>query len=106
MDWLSPLLLVLVVGYGLQDTQVVIMEKLGQRVMHALRLDLVRHLLSLPLPFYQHHPLGRLVTRATNDIENLNEMVKSLLATLIKDVLLFFWGSPSSSFTWTAPWPW
>lgn len=83
------LLLVLVVGYGLQYTQVVIMEKLGQRVMHALRLDLMRHLLSLPLPFYQHHPVGRLVTRATNDIENLNEMVKSLLATLIKDVLLF-----------------
>jgi ATP-binding cassette subfamily B protein len=83
------LLLVLVVGYGLQYTQVVIMERLGQRVMHALRLDLVRRLLSLPLPFYQHHPVGRLVTRATNDIENLNEMVKSLLATLVKDVLLF-----------------
>lgn len=83
------LLLVLGLGYGLQYTQVVIMERLGQRVMHALRLDLVEHLLSLPLPFYQHHPIGRLVTRATNDIENLNEMVKSLLATLIKDVLLF-----------------
>jgi ATP-binding cassette subfamily B multidrug efflux pump len=83
------LLLVLAGGYIFQYAQVVIMERLGQRVMHALRLDLVRHLLSLPLPFYQHHPVGRLVTRATNDIENLNEMVKSLLATLIKDVLLF-----------------
>ena len=83
------LLLVLVLGYGLQYAQVVIMEQLGQRVMHALRLDLVSHLLSLPLPFHQQHPVGRLVTRATNDIENLNEMVKSLLATLVKDMLLF-----------------
>jgi ATP-binding cassette subfamily B multidrug efflux pump len=83
------LLVVLVLGYGLQYAQVLLMEQLGQRVMHALRLDLVAHLLSLPLPFYQQHPVGRLVTRATNDIENLNEMVKSLLSTLAKDILLF-----------------
>ena len=83
------LLAALVLAYGLQYTQVVLMEQLGQRVMHALRLDLVAHLLSLPLPFYQQHPVGRLVTRATNDIENLNEMVKSLLSTLVKDILLF-----------------
>jgi ATP-binding cassette subfamily B multidrug efflux pump len=83
------LLVVLVLGYGLQYAQVLLMEQLGQRVMHALRLDLVAHLLSLPLPFYQQHPVGRLVTRATNDIENLNEMVKSLLSTLVKDILLF-----------------
>jgi ATP-binding cassette subfamily B protein len=90
LEFLALLLLVvLVLGYGLQYAQVVIMEQLGQRVMHALRLDLVAHLLSLPLPFYQQHPVGRLVTRATNDIENLNEMVKSLLSTLVKDILLF-----------------
>ena len=83
------LLAALVLAYGLQYAQVVLMEQLGQRVMHALRLDLVAHLLSLPLPFYQQHPVGRLVTRATNDIENLNEMVKSLLSTLVKDILLF-----------------
>ena len=90
LEVLALLLLVaLVLAYGLQYTQVVLMEQLGQRVMHALRLDLVAHLLSLPLPFYQQHPVGRLVTRATNDIENLNEMVKSLLSTLVKDILLF-----------------
>jgi ATP-binding cassette, subfamily B, multidrug efflux pump len=90
LEFLALLLLAaLVLAYGLQYAQVVIMEQLGQRVMHALRLDLVAHLLSLPLPFYQQHPVGRLVTRATNDIENLNEMVKSLLSTLVKDILLF-----------------
>ena len=90
LEFLALLLLVaLVVAYGLQYAQVLLMEQLGQRVMHALRLDLMAHLLSLPLPFYQQHSVGRLVTRATNDIENLNEMVKSLLSTLVKDILLF-----------------
>ena len=82
------LLLVLTISFFLQYLQVVIMERLGQRVNHALRLKLYAHLLSLPLPFYQHNPVGRLVTRLTNDIENLNEMVKSLLATLVKDILM------------------
>jgi ATP-binding cassette, subfamily B, multidrug efflux pump len=79
---------VLGLGFFLQYVQVIIMERLGQKVMHTLRLDLFAHLLSLPLSFFQHHPIGRLVTRLTNDIENLNEMVKSLLATLMKDILM------------------
>jgi ATP-binding cassette subfamily B protein len=93
-DWkgLGPialvLLLVLSLNFGLQYFQAMVLEKLGQRVMHALRQNLFSHLLSLPLDYYQKHPIGRLATRATNDIENLNEMVKSLLATLFKDIFL------------------
>jgi ATP-binding cassette, subfamily B, multidrug efflux pump len=82
------MLLVLGLSFFLQYIQVIIMERLGQKVMHRLRLDLFAHLLSLPLSFYQHHPVGRMVTRLTNDIENLNEMVKSLLATLMRDILM------------------
>jgi ATP-binding cassette subfamily B protein len=82
------LVLVLSLNFGLQYIQVMVLERLGQRVMHTLRMKLFAHLLTLPLPFFQHNPIGRLVTRATNDIENLNEMVKSLLATLFKDVFL------------------
>ncbi|MGC1405051.1 MAG: ABC transporter ATP-binding protein [Thermodesulfobacteriota bacterium] len=82
------LLLILAVNFGLQYLQVMVLERLGQRVMHSLRMKIFSHLLSLPLSFLQHHPVGRLVTRVTNDIENLNEMVKSLLATLIKDLFL------------------
>ncbi|MFH0786831.1 MAG: ABC transporter ATP-binding protein [Pseudomonadota bacterium] len=82
------MLLVLAVNFALQYLQVMVLERLGQQVMHTLRLRLFSHLLSLPLSFFQHNPIGRLVTRLTNDIENLNEMVKSLLATLFKDVFL------------------
>jgi ATP-binding cassette subfamily B multidrug efflux pump len=93
-DWkgLRPLalwlLLILVVNFGLQYIQAMVLEQLGQKVMHTLRLKLFSHLLALPLSFFQHNPVGRMTTRVTNDIENLNEMVKSLLATLFKDIFL------------------
>lgn len=82
------MLLILTLNFGLQYFQSMVLERLGQGVMHSLRMKLFDHLLVLPVSFYQHSPVGRLVTRATNDIENLNEMVKSLLATLLKDVFL------------------
>ncbi|MBA4392435.1 MAG: antibiotic ABC transporter ATP-binding protein [Desulfobacca sp.] len=82
------LLLILALNFGLQYIQVMVLERLGQQVMHTLRLKLFSHILSLPLSFFQHNPIGKLVTRVTNDIENLNEMVKSLLATLFKDIFL------------------
>ena len=93
-DWkgLRPLalllLLILVANFGLQYLQAMVLEQLGQKVMHTLRLKLFSHLLSLPLSFFQHNPVGRMTTRVTNDIENLNEMTKSLLATLFKDIFL------------------
>jgi ATP-binding cassette, subfamily B, multidrug efflux pump len=93
-DWkgLRPLafLLVLILGFnfGLQYLQAMVLEQLGQKVMHTLRLKLFSHILSLPLSIFQHNPIGRMATRVTNDIENLNEMVKSLLATLFKDIFL------------------
>jgi ABC-type multidrug transport system fused ATPase/permease subunit len=92
MQGLRPLalflFLILAVNFVLQYLQVMVLERLGQRVMHTLRLKLFSHLLALPLSFYHHNPVGKLATRATNDIENLNEMVKSLLATLLKDIFL------------------
>jgi ATP-binding cassette subfamily B multidrug efflux pump len=93
-DWkgLRPLalllFLILIANFGLQYIQAMVLEQLGQKVMHTLRMKLFSHLLSLPLSFFQHNPVGRMTTRVTNDIENLNEMVKSLLATLFKDIFL------------------
>jgi len=93
-DWkgLRPLalllILILMVNFSLQYIQAMVLERLGQGVMHTLRMKLFSHILSLPLSFFQHNAVGRLTTRVTNDIENLNEMVKSLLASLFKDVFL------------------
>ncbi len=67
--------------------QVVILEWIGQSIMHRIRQDLFFHILKLDLPFFDSHPTGRLVTRLTNDIQNMHEMFTSVLVTIFNDLL-------------------
>ncbi len=67
--------------------QVVILEWTGQMIMHRLRQQLFRHMLSLKVDFFQQQPTGKLVTRLTNDIQNMHEMFTSVLVTLFNDFL-------------------
>jgi ATP-binding cassette, subfamily B, multidrug efflux pump len=67
--------------------QVVLLEWVGQSIMQRLRQDLFVHLLSLDLSFFHRQPAGRLVTRLTNDIQNMHEMFTSVLVTLFNDGL-------------------
>ena len=67
--------------------QVVILEWIGQSIMHRIRQDLFNHLLKLDLPFFDTNPIGRLVTRLTNDIQNMHEMFTSVLVTIFNDLL-------------------
>ena len=66
------------------------MELAGQRMMHDLRRKVFSHLQGLPVSFFDKSPVGRLVTRLTNDIQNVHEMFTSVLVNLLKDVLLVF----------------
>ncbi|MCI5120723.1 MAG: ABC transporter ATP-binding protein, partial [Candidatus Electrothrix sp. AUS4] len=54
---------------------------------HRLRNDLYAHFLKLDLAFFHRHPVGRLVTRLTNDIQNMHEMFTSVMVTLFNDLL-------------------
>lgn len=67
--------------------QIVLLEYVGQWVMHRLRQDLFAHLLRLDLPFFNSRRTGQLVTRLTNDIQNMNEMFTSVIVTLFNDFL-------------------
>ncbi len=67
--------------------QVVMLEYVGQTIMHTMRNDLYRHLLTLDIAFFHAHPTGRLVTRLTNDIQNMHEMFTSVMVTLFNDAL-------------------
>jgi len=67
--------------------QVVLLEYIGQSIMHRLRNDLYQHILGLDLAFFHRHPVGRLVTRLTNDIQNMHEMFTSVMVTLFNDLL-------------------
>jgi ATP-binding cassette subfamily B protein len=67
--------------------QVILLEYIGQNIMHRMRTDLYRHLLTMDLAFFHAHPAGRLVTRLTNDIHNMHEMFTSVMVTLFNDLL-------------------
>ncbi len=59
----------------------------GQRTMHDLRLSIFDHVLAQRAAFFDRIPVGRLMTRMTNDIESLNEMFAQGAITLIADVV-------------------
>ncbi len=59
----------------------------GQRTMHALRIALFDHVLAQRAAFFDRIPVGRLMTRMTNDIESINEMFAQGAITLIADVI-------------------
>jgi ATP-binding cassette, subfamily B, multidrug efflux pump len=65
-----------------------LLEYIGQNIMQDIRNALFRRIQSRATGFFEENPVGRLVTRATNDIENLNEMFKSVLVTVFKDIFI------------------
>jgi ATP-binding cassette subfamily B multidrug efflux pump len=81
-------IVILIAHFAVNFYQVYLMELAGQRVMHDLRMRLFSHLQSLSVSFFDKNPVGRLVTRLTNDIENIHEMFTSVLVYLFKDFLL------------------
>jgi ATP-binding cassette subfamily B protein len=91
LDGLARLALFYGIGIGVAFVagfvQVVLLEYIGQSIMHRLRNDLYQHLLCLDLAFFHTHPAGRLVTRLTNDIQNMHEMFTSVMVTLFNDLL-------------------
>ncbi len=70
--------------------QVVLLEYCGQNIMHRLRMDLFTHLLGMDLAFFTDRPVGRLVTRLTNDIGNLHDMFTSVVITVFNDLARIF----------------
>ena len=65
---------VLAAGFGLGYLQYQVMQRVGQRIMRDLRLELFHQLQRLPLSYYDRNPVGRLMTRVTNDVDVLSEL--------------------------------
>jgi ABC-type multidrug transport system fused ATPase/permease subunit len=64
-----------------------VMSRTGQAAMRDLRRHVFAHIQSLHLAFFDTVPVGRLVTRATNDVENVSEMFSAGIVALIRDVI-------------------
>jgi len=65
-----------------------LMQWVGQKAMFDLRRQLMDHLQKLDLAFYDHNPVGRLVTRLTTDVDALNELFSSGLLMILGDLLM------------------
>jgi len=65
-------------------------QHLGQKAVLALRREIFRHLQKLSLKFFDRNPIGRLMTRATNDVESLNEMLSSGFVNIASDIFQLF----------------
>ena len=63
-----------------------VMSRTGQAAMRDLRREVFGHIQRLHLGFFDTMPVGRLVTRATNDVENVSEMFSAGIAALVRDV--------------------
>jgi len=79
-------LAILVVTFFLRYLQIYIMQFTGQKVMFDMRMKLFSHLQEMSLSFFDKNPVGRLITRLTNDVEVLNEMLTSGIITIFGDI--------------------
>ena len=86
--WLGGLLLVsMMLGAAFQFLNAFVMAWTGQNAMRDLRTDVFAHIQSLHMGFFDRYPVGRLVTRATNDVENVAEMFSAGIVALVTDIL-------------------
>jgi ATP-binding cassette subfamily B multidrug efflux pump len=86
---LSAVFVVLVViHFILSFAQKMIMEYTGLMIMHDLRMRLFIHIQNLALAFFNRNPVGRLVTRVTNDVENMQELFTTVISMIFKDLFL------------------
>jgi len=81
-------LVILLVRLVVSFVQIYVLNLTGQRVMFDMRTEIFGRLMKLPTKFFDFNPVGRLVTRATNDVAAINEMFSAVLVNLVKDVML------------------
>ncbi len=84
--WLAGLyLVVMVVQTALDFWRTLLMAQTGQAAMRDLRADVFAHIQRLHLGFFDRYPVGRLVTRATNDVESVSEMFSAGVVAFVTD---------------------
>jgi ATP-binding cassette subfamily B protein len=77
-----------VINFGLNFIQKMIMEYTGHMIMHDLRMRLFSHIQDLAIDFFNRNPVARLVTRVTNDVQNMHELFTSVISLVFKDLFL------------------
>jgi ATP-binding cassette, subfamily B, multidrug efflux pump len=76
----------LVAAFAVRFLQTYIMQMTGQRIMQDMRRDIFAHLQRLHVAYFDRHPVGRLMTRVTTDVDAVNELFTSGVVTVFGDL--------------------
>lgn len=92
LNWIAALyiltiILVLVFGFF----QAWLISVMGQKIMYDLRMQIVRHLQTMDVAFFDKNPVGRLMTRVTSDVDALNELFTSGVISVFEDICKLSW---------------
>ena len=79
--------IVLLFSFCFNIAQTWILQKTGQSIIHTVRKELYAHIQSLSCRYFDLTPVGKLVTRVTNDVEALNEMYSGILVKLFRNIV-------------------
>lgn len=79
-----------VFGLIVTYVQLLILQYTGQNVIYKIRNEIFEHIQGLSLQFFNNQPVGKVMTRVTNDTETLNEMYTSVVVNSVRSVLMLF----------------
>ncbi len=77
----------LALGFVLRYAHNYVMQVVGQNIMYDIRLQIFSHLQYQSLSYFDRNPVGRLISRLTNDVDALNELVSSGVVTIVGDLV-------------------
>ena len=80
-------LLMLLIGFVLNYLDTWMLQKMGQKIIYQMREEVFTHIHNLSLTFFNSTPVGKLVTRVSNDTEAINELFSSILVKLFKNTV-------------------
>lgn len=80
-------LLMLALGFMLNAVDTWMLQKMGQNIIYKMREEVFAHIHSLSLNFFNTTPVGKLVTRVSNDTEAINELFSTILVKLFKNIV-------------------
>lgn len=80
-------LFLLLTGFVLNALDTWILQKMGQEIIFKMREEVFTHIHSLSLSFFNNTPVGKLVTRVSNDTEAVNELFSTILVKLFKNIV-------------------
>jgi ABC-type multidrug transport system fused ATPase/permease subunit len=81
-------IVLLVIGLLVSYFQTILLHYTGQKIIYNIREEVFTHMQGLSIQFFNNNPVGKLVTRVTNDTETLNEMYTSVIVNSVKSILM------------------